>query len=297
MTLKKLKIKGKFVNISIDQSKCSKCNKCLDVCPLTQSGGFESLEDDNARHLCLQCGSCVAVCTAAAISINGSNGHVPISSLPSADNMLNLIKQRRSVRSFLNKPVSEEDWKKLLEAVKYAPTGHNVQLIDICIIQSPEILKQVTEIGMKLSKTMADRIHKPVFSTIYKRMLGKGTYQTFSDISLFYNKLSEFYGAGEDPVLFDAPALMLFIGPKSEFMSKTDADLAAQTVALYAPTLGLGTCYSGTVSAAFSGLYPGIKKVVNIPEGAAVFNVLIVGYPKHKASFVPARKDRNVYYI
>ena len=80
-------------------------------------------------------------------------------------------------------------------------------------------------------------------------------------------------------------------------MSKNDSDLAAQTTALLAPALGLGTCYSGIVTAAFNGVYPAIKKVVPIPEGYSVFNALIVGYPKHRFPYISPRKSRNITYI
>jgi nitroreductase/Pyruvate/2-oxoacid:ferredoxin oxidoreductase delta subunit len=285
------------VEIMIDKDKCQDCNRCLDACPLTQCLGFKSLEEQALRSLCIRCGTCMAICPRQAISIDGLVEPSPVAPLPSSHEMLNLIKQRRSVRAFTSQPVKPEDWEKLIEAVKYSPTGHHVQHIDIMIIQSREVLGKLVQVGMELFKMLSGRINKPVFSSFYKRMLGEHTFSVFSKSSLFYDQQVEMVAQGEDPVLFNAPAIMLFLGPKSELMAKTEADLAAQTVALYAPTLGLATCYSGIVSASFSGMYPAIKKIVMMPDGYVVHNALIVGHPKYKMASVPFRKDRNIYYV
>jgi nitroreductase/NAD-dependent dihydropyrimidine dehydrogenase PreA subunit len=288
---------GEPVKIMVNKDKCHECNQCLDACPLTRCLGFKTLEEQALRYLCIQCGACMATCSYEAISIDGLAAMPPIASIPSGDEMLNLIKQRRSIRAFKDRPVKPEDWGKLIEAVKYSPTGHHVQQIDIMIIQSPEVLGKLAQIGMELFKMLSWRINKPIFSSIYKKMLGEHTFSVFSKAALFYKQQVEMVAQGDDPVLFNAPAIMLFLGSKSELMAKTEADLAAQTVALYAPTLGLATCYSGIVSASFSGMYPAIKNVVKIPEGQVVHNALIVGYPKHKSSSIPYRKDRNIYYV
>jgi nitroreductase/NAD-dependent dihydropyrimidine dehydrogenase PreA subunit len=287
----------KPVGIAINKDKCQDCNRCLDACPLTQCLGFKTLEEQALRQLCIQCGTCMAICPRQAISIDGLVAPSPIAPLPSSHEVLNLIKQRRSVRAFTSQPVEPEAWEKLLEAVKYSPTGHHVQQIDIMIIQSREVLSKLVQVGMELFKMLSGRINKPVFSSFYKRMLGEHTYSVFSKSSRFYDQQVEMIAQGEDPVLFNAPAIMLFLGPKSELMAKTEADLAAQTVALYAPTLGLATCYSGIVSASFSGMYPAIKKVVKLPAGYVVQNALIVGHPKYKITSIPYRRDRNIYYV
>ena len=288
---------GDMVNIAISKEKCRKCNQCLDACPLTQCLGFKTLEDTGLRSMCIRCGSCMAICSHEAISVEGLAAASPVAPIPSSDEMLNLIRQRRSIRAFKSQPINPDDWRKLLEAVKYAPTGHNVQWIDIMIIQSPEVLGKLAQAGMEMFRELSQRVNKPILSSIYKRMLGPHTYSVFSKSSYFYQQQVEMVIQGKDPVLFNAPAIMLFLGSKTELMAKTEADLAAQSVALYAPTLGLATCYSGIVSASFSGMYPGIKKIVEIPDGYTVHNALIVGYPKYTLPYVPYRKERNVYYV
>jgi nitroreductase len=221
----------------------------------------------------------------------------PVGEIPSSDEVLNLIKTRRSIRSFREKKVKPEHWDKLLEAVKYSPTGHNVQHIDVIIIESPEVLNEISKIGMGLAKRFAGLLNRPLLRPIFKRMMGEHAYLIFARAALFYEQQKEMVERGDDPILFHAPAVMLFMGPKRETMSQTEADLAAQTVALYAPTLGLGTCYSGIIMVAFNGLSRSIAKLVQLPRGYQVFNALIVGYPKSRHRYVPYRKARNAHYL
>jgi nitroreductase/NAD-dependent dihydropyrimidine dehydrogenase PreA subunit len=288
---------GEPVRISVDKEKCSECDKCLEVCPLIRYIGFKSMEEQPARYLCIECGACSAVCPNDAVSVGDLGSGTPVGKVPSSDEALNLIRTRRTIRSFRRQKVKQEDWDKLLEAVKYSPTGHNAQYIDVVIVESPEVLNEISDIGMGLVKKFAGLLNRPILRPMFKKMMGEHAYTVFSKAALFYEQQEEIVQRGADPILFHAPALMLFTGPKSGTMSKNDADLAAQTVALYAPTLGLGTCYSGIVMVAFDGLSRSITRLVQIPQGYKVFNALIVGYAKPHYRYIPYRKARNVHYV
>lgn len=285
------------VTISIDQEKCRNCNKCDAVCPVTRVFGFESIREKRAGEVCIRCGNCMAVCPTGAIAVAGLPAAEPMGKFPTATQMLSLIKGRRTARAFRKEKIKEDDWQKLIEAVNYSPTGHNAQYIDLMIIESTDLLQKMSEIGMHMLKKFKDRLLNPLTRLLYRKILGDHTASVFHKAAFYYREQLEYFERGNDPILFNAPALILFIGPKSELMSKNDADLAAQTVALLAPTLGLGTCYSGIVTAAFGGVYPGIKKIIKIPDSYSVFNALIIGYPQHKFPFVSPRKQRNVTYL
>jgi nitroreductase/NAD-dependent dihydropyrimidine dehydrogenase PreA subunit len=290
-------LKGDPVRVIIDKGKCIECHRCSDACPVVRFVGFKSIEDDLAGYICLQCGGCVAVCPQGAISIGNLPPAIPLGEIPSGDHALNLIKTRRSVRDFKDQQVKREDWDRLLEAVRYSPVGHNSQYVDVMVIESPEVLKKISRIGMDLSKKTAMFINKPIFRSIFKRMLGDHAFSVFSKVALFYDQQKEAFDQGLDPILFNAPALMLFLAPETETMGQAEANMAAQTVALYAPALGLGTCYSGVTMVLFSSSNAAIKKVVKVPSKYKVYSALIVGYPKHVRHFIPHRRERNVYWV
>ena len=61
----------------------------------------------------------------------------------SARYVLKTIAERRSIRSFTDKPVSLDDLKKLVTAAKWAPTGSDRQEWKYVIINDPDVMKRV----------------------------------------------------------------------------------------------------------------------------------------------------------
>lgn len=57
--------------------------------------------------------------------------------------LLNLIKSRRSVRLYEDRPVKEEDLQIILEAARWAPTGANLQPWHFVIVRDKELRKQI----------------------------------------------------------------------------------------------------------------------------------------------------------
>lgn len=283
--------------VRVDKTECCGCDFCNDECPIVRFGGFASIEDPRVGRICLQCGGCVAVCTQDAISIDDLPPAVPAGNIPSADEALELIKTRRSVRGYKAQRVSKEHWEKLLEAVAYSPVGHNSGYVDVMIVTSPEILRALSGLGMSLWEKTAKLINMPVLEYGLKKMLGRHAFSVFSRLAPFYDQQKALYDRGLDPILFNAPAVMLFLAPKGEVMGPHEATMAAQTVAIYAPSLGLGTCYSGVLMSLFSMWNPWVNEVIKIPRGYAVNSALIVGYPKHPRLRIPYRKGRKVYYV
>ena len=55
------------------------------------------------------------------------------------------IKTRRSVREYLDMPLSEETIKKIIDAGRYAPTGLNLQPWRFMVVQNKEMLKKLSD--------------------------------------------------------------------------------------------------------------------------------------------------------
>ena len=58
---------------------------------------------------------------------------------------IDVIKSRRSIRSFLDKNVPDELILKMLDAARYAPSGGNCQPWHFYVIRNKEMLKQLNE--------------------------------------------------------------------------------------------------------------------------------------------------------
>ncbi len=71
------------------------------------------------------------------------------------DELLKLIQERNSVRFLYdsNRPVSQQDLKRVLEAGRWAPTAHNMQNFEIIVVDDKKILKTIGDIDYPISET------------------------------------------------------------------------------------------------------------------------------------------------
>jgi nitroreductase len=65
--------------------------------------------------------------------------------------VLEAIKERRSVREYTDKTVSEDDIKKLINAAQSAPTAGNTQPLELVIVKDAEIKRKLTEAAFNQS--------------------------------------------------------------------------------------------------------------------------------------------------
>ncbi|MBA7564828.1 MAG: hypothetical protein GH159_04335 [Dehalococcoidia bacterium] len=73
------------------------------------------------------------------------------------DTLLNVIKRRRSVRSYKSDTVPLEDVMKVLEAARWAPSGNNSQPWEFVVVRDKDKLRQVTEIFVEQSQMLRDK--------------------------------------------------------------------------------------------------------------------------------------------
>lgn len=60
---------------------------------------------------------------------------------------LEIIKIRRSVRDYKDKPIPEEILRKLIDAARFAPTARNVQPWEFIVITKPHTLKSIADLA------------------------------------------------------------------------------------------------------------------------------------------------------
>lgn len=72
------------------------------------------------------------------------------------ENLLAVIKQRRSIRRYKPDPVPLEDVMKVLEAASWAPSGNNTQPWEFVVVRDKDKLRQVTEIFIEQSQRLRE---------------------------------------------------------------------------------------------------------------------------------------------
>jgi nitroreductase/NAD-dependent dihydropyrimidine dehydrogenase PreA subunit len=278
-----------MVTITIDPELCKHDGICVAVCPeaVFLKKDKDAVPDPVHTDLCISCGQCAAVCPAGALSHSAfpegwlmDNKADP---MPSYEQLIALMRNRRSHRSFKNKPVEEEVIRKIIDAARYAPTAYNSQGTKYLVIKDILQLTRVTDSTADFMERMMVRLRE---SHGEEALLTDHTYPIGARI------VSE-VRSGSDMVLHNAPALMIFYADRHDGMGGINANLAIQNAALAAESLGVGAFYTGYVLFACRQENE-LNKIMGIPEGHDVHGGLALGYPKVKFRRWIERKPANI---
>ena len=159
--------------------------------------------------------------------------------------LLDLIKQRKSVRRFLNRPVEREKILMCLEAARAAPSACNSQPWRFIVVDDPELKKRLCERAFRgLYFINAFCKEAPVIVVIVSE---KGRF------------LARIGG--------------MFRGTRYYLI---DIGIAGEHFVLQAEEMGLGTCWIGWFNES------AVKKALSIPKDKKVDVLLALGYYDEK---------------
>ena len=291
--------------ITIDTELCKKDGLCATTCPVSifqqsEKGTIPVVSEDQISH-CVGCGHCVAICPAGAIShIQYPAGTVqPINKeiVPSYESLLELIRSRRSKRTYRDKKVEKETIEKILDAARFAPSGHNQQSTEFVVVQDQATIREIGKLTAEGMMKLAQPFKNPVGRLIMRALIGKRGAEYVGDLAPELEKLAEMYNDGKDLILNEPPVLILFCADRvSGTFAGVNANLALLNAALAAETLGLGCFYSGFV-VTVSERSDSIAQLVGLPETHKVYGALAVGYPQVKFSKWPERNPAKATWI
>ncbi|MFW9939852.1 MAG: nitroreductase family protein [Candidatus Thorarchaeota archaeon] len=157
------------------------------------------------------------------------------------EKFLKVLKERRSIRSFQDKPIPEKEIKMILEAGRWAPSASNRQPWEFIIIKNKDILKKVA------------------------RATGYGWF------------------------IAEASFAVAIIG-KTRISGKwyvIDTSLVSMNMMLMAWTLGIGTCWIGSMNKGK------VKEILGINTNDYLLTVLPFGYIQGKIPDPTDRKPLN----
>ncbi|MDD3252193.1 MAG: nitroreductase family protein [Lachnospiraceae bacterium] len=251
--------------IVIDKSKCVGCKMCVNDC-VAHNIVLKNNKANIIANDCVMCGHCVAICPKEAVVMTGYEEN-PISrervvSL-NPDDVLNVIRHRRTIRQFQNKKVPAEILNQILEAGRLTHTAKNMQDVSFIVLDKKKhaVEKQAVKIFGILQKAGG------VVSPMIKR-----------------NKIGEHF------FFFKAPVVIV-VAAKSVM----NGSLAAQNMEFVAEANGLGTLFSGYFTLA-ARLSRNIRKQLGVPKGKKVIMTLVMGYPNVKYQRSVQREKLKVDY-
>ncbi len=168
---------------------------------------------------------------------------------------LHLINNRRSLRSFSDRPISEEDLHTLKEATLRAPTAGNMTFYSIV-----EVEDQAKKEKLAILCDNQPMIAKAPLVWVF-----------LADVQKWMNY---FHESGAVQKADDLPYRPVGLGDLH--LALQDTIIAAQNAVIAAEALGLGSCYIGDVIENFEEL----STLLNLNGHVIPATMLIFGYPK-----------------
>ncbi|MEG6615209.1 nitroreductase family protein [Peptococcaceae bacterium 1198_IL3148] len=269
--------------IKIDAEKCIGCGLCVKDC-FPQDIAIVDGKAQVKNVTCLKCGHCIAVCPQRAVSIEEYNmeevkDYNKEAFTVDADQLLNFIKFRRTVRQFKKQEVETEKILKIIEAGRFTQTGSNMQ--DVSYIVVREGLQQLKALAYQSLKNKAEA------------MLANLTPETmqFKRYAEMWVQMYQGYQQNpdeNDKLFFNAPAIIVVTAH-----SQVNGALASSNMELMTNALGLGTFFSGFFVIA-SQDNKQIMDFLGIDGGKQIVTCMVIGYPNVKYLRTVPRKEADI---
>lgn len=183
------------------------------------------------------------------------------------------ILSRRSVRSFTQEQLSEEQLSLILDAARYAPSGGNSQSWRFTVVQNPELLSQ---------------LNACVRNAFREFVVDENTYKSLRAGKLAsQNEEYSFY--------FHAPTLIIVSNEREYPNAMADSAIAMENILLSAHSLGLGACYVNQLR--WFGDHSDIRSLMNtlrIPSNHMICCSAAIGFADRDISKAPPRREGTV---
>jgi nitroreductase/NAD-dependent dihydropyrimidine dehydrogenase PreA subunit len=291
-----------MVEITVDASKCKRCGTCGIVCirrifRQNEPGDLPEVVD---REHCMDCGHCVAICPAGAITHSsfpeGSVGSIDTAALPTYEQVFELIRSRRSKRAFRDAPVERKVIEQMLEAARFAPSGHNAQGTMYAVVQDRDRLHEIGTLTGQSLRKLVKPFQSPIGRIFMRLLLDARQVEVVAGYAPELLYLADVQDKGTDVFLNEAPTLVLFHAQDNGGMAVIDANLQLQNAMLAAEALGLGCFYTGFVTMACQ-RDQRIAEFLSLPEGHKILGTLAVGYPRLTFKKWPERKPARITWL
>ncbi len=191
------------------------------------------------------------------------------------DDLMRVVRSRRSVRRYEDRPVDRDVVARLLESASWAPSAGNRQDWSFVVVSSPDVKQRMADAAREAWRAILDRIQGQPLAEEIERY--SATFHWFAAAPVVI------VVAARRTASFMAHLLGEDAGDASG--AKTSAAMAAQNLMLAAQALGLGTCcMTGALAARKE-----MARVLGLPARQEIVCLIALGYPAEEPA-PPPRK-------
>jgi nitroreductase/NAD-dependent dihydropyrimidine dehydrogenase PreA subunit len=292
--------------VTIDPERCKKDGLCATTCPVAviQQDEKVTVPKISAERMgnCIACGHCVAICPQGAISHSEfpttTIRKIPFEQKPTSEQVLTLLKTRRSIRAFRDKPLAKNTLETIIDGARFAPSGHNSQSTEFLVVQDRAVLNEVSATVIDYLKFEIKRFSNPLFRTMALLAARDSAESGLHEIPGF-KRMVQMFESGADPILNGAPVLLAFHARRTDGFADVNAQLALQNASLVAHALGIGHFYTGWVLSPCRAPMARtwnrrIPSLLGIPPENNLYGALALGHPIPKFKNMIERKPPQI---
>jgi len=182
-----------------------------------------------------------------------------------------VLKTRRTVRSYTGEPVARQDLQELIDSAVLAPTGMNFQPWAFTVVTDQEVMRKLNAIVLGILRSPEAQQH------------------------MTDERMREIVNQPGFYIFYGAPALIVISGDTKVPGAVIDCQLAAENLFLAAHAKGLGTCYMGFLTLAAE--HPEAQKLLGIAEGYRMMAAAVVGHPDVRPEGPPQRNPAKINWV
>lgn len=200
-------------------------------------------------------------------------------------NLSEIIRERRSIRKYLDKDIPREVLDELLEDALWAPSGTNRQNWDVYVVKGEKKEKLLN------SMILASEIFKPTLEKLFPEKMVNITMDFFKNIGGAPVVLLVYMPKHTYELKQDMSTLEKYKLEHNRFTNALSAAALIQNILLLAKEKGLGTCWMTAPKNAEDQ----INEEMGITEKELV-SVIPIGYPDQNPP-APPRKGEKIHWI
>lgn len=258
-----------------DTGKCTGCGTCVKICHEHCMSVVDKKIQIDYRY-CSTCSQCIAICPSQALAWDKveSKRFNPLL-MPSAEQMDELFKERRTLRDFRQAPVDRKTLERLAGYAAYAPThSHGFRIV---IIDDPGIIELMDRILVRFSTRIYNLFFKP---RLFTHLVSLAKPSMREEYLRAKPKLETVIKRG---TVFSSrpPAFLMVVGDKRVPLNLESAQYAVYNITLLAGALGLG-CRNLVGNQPILNADCALRNKLHLLKSERIFGLMGVGYPSVK---------------